>query len=350
MPFDSGLRTGVKHGTRPRAAAKSSVSLAVKGLPLSDSHSTACGAWIAAKRSSTASSIRSRTIEPAHQHDGAVLHHRQEGILLRAVEAMDLVDEEQRPLPGFAPRARRVEYLLEIGDTGKNRRNLLEMQVGGLRQQPRHGSLAGAGRPPEHQRAQRAGVEQARERAVGTEEMILAHDLAQAGRPQLVGERTRCVALEPRRREQARSPALGARRRHPRSSTDTCWPPRRMVMLQRRLAWPATRSRSRVLAIFALLTDTTRSPRWKPSRCADEPLTTSSITTPWVEGSSRRSSASAGERFDTLAPWNGEGEAMTSSSCAVSGRASSGTVKASSRPARRTPMRALPPITLVAKR
>src|SRR5262245_15751109 len=64
MPFDSGLRTGVKHGTRPRAAAKSSVSLAVKGLPLSDSHSTACGAWIVAKRNSTAYSIRSRTIEP----------------------------------------------------------------------------------------------------------------------------------------------------------------------------------------------------------------------------------------------------------------------------------------------
>src|SRR5262245_16052864 len=64
MPFDSGLRTGVKHGTRPRAAAKSSVSLAVKGLPLSDSHSTACGAWIVAKRNSTACSIRSRTIEP----------------------------------------------------------------------------------------------------------------------------------------------------------------------------------------------------------------------------------------------------------------------------------------------
>src|SRR5262249_9434781 len=50
--------------TRPRAAAKSSVSLAVKGLPLSDSHSTACGAWIVAKRNSTACSIRSRTIEP----------------------------------------------------------------------------------------------------------------------------------------------------------------------------------------------------------------------------------------------------------------------------------------------
>ena len=30
MPFDSGLGTGVKHGTRPRAAAKSSVSAQIE--------------------------------------------------------------------------------------------------------------------------------------------------------------------------------------------------------------------------------------------------------------------------------------------------------------------------------
>ncbi len=34
----------------------------------------------------------------ADQHDGAVFHHRQEGILLRAIEAMHLVDEQQRAL------------------------------------------------------------------------------------------------------------------------------------------------------------------------------------------------------------------------------------------------------------
>ena len=58
MPFDFGLCTGANH------AAKSSVSLAPKGLSLSDSHSTACGAWTGPKRSSTASSVRSRTLEP----------------------------------------------------------------------------------------------------------------------------------------------------------------------------------------------------------------------------------------------------------------------------------------------
>ena len=43
MPFDFGLRTGVKHGTRPIAWAKATVSCAVKQLPLSASHSTGCG-------------------------------------------------------------------------------------------------------------------------------------------------------------------------------------------------------------------------------------------------------------------------------------------------------------------
>ena len=35
----------------------------------------------------------------ADQRDNAGLHHRQEPVLLRAVEAVDLVDEQQRPLP-----------------------------------------------------------------------------------------------------------------------------------------------------------------------------------------------------------------------------------------------------------
>ena len=59
------------------------------------------------------------------------------------------------PLPGLPPRARRVEHLLQIGDAGKHRRELLEMQFGRLGQQPRHGGLAGARRPPEDHRAER---------------------------------------------------------------------------------------------------------------------------------------------------------------------------------------------------
>src|SRR5262249_4056964 len=137
--------------------------------------------------------------------------------------------------------------------------------------------------------------------AVGPEQMVLADDLAELRRPQLVGERPRRVALEPGGREQARAGALGARR-HPRSSTDSCWPPPPMGMLQRRLCWPGARSGSRVLPLLGLLTESRGSPRWKPRLCAGEPLAMSTITTPWAEGSSRKLSASAGERLDTLAP------------------------------------------------
>src|SRR5712692_5656206 len=192
---------------------------------------------------------------------------------------MDLVDEEQRPLPGLAPTARGVEHLLEIGDARKNRRDLFEMQVRRLGQKPCDRGLAGAGRAPEDERAQHPGIEQARERAVQPKQVLLAHHFGELTRPQLVGERPRGVALEPRGREQARPPALGAWR-HPRSSTDICWPPRMMVMRQTRLCWPVTRWRSAVFAILVLLTDSTRSPRWNPSLCAGEPLATSTITTP----------------------------------------------------------------------
>jgi len=57
----------------------------------------------------------------ADQRDGAVLHDREETVLLGAIEAMDLVDEQQRAASREAPAARRLENLLEVGDAGKYR-------------------------------------------------------------------------------------------------------------------------------------------------------------------------------------------------------------------------------------
>jgi hypothetical protein len=104
------------------------------------------------------------------------------------------------PCP-LSPRAGRLEDLLEVADAGENRRDLLEMQIGRLRQQAGNRGLAGAGRPPKHERTQRSRIEQALERAVRPEQMILADDLVEPGRPQLVSKRTRRRALEPRRGE-----------------------------------------------------------------------------------------------------------------------------------------------------
>ena len=139
----------------------------------------------------------------ADQHHGAVFHHRQKGILLRLVEAMDLVDEQQRALPHLAPGARGIERLFQIGDAGKHRGNLLEMQLGGVGEQPRHGGLAGAGRAPKHQRAERARFQHARQRAVRAENVILANDIGERARPQTIRQRMRRLMVQPRGAEQA---------------------------------------------------------------------------------------------------------------------------------------------------
>jgi hypothetical protein len=62
----------------------------------------------------------------ADEHHGAVFHDGQEGILLRTVEAMYLVDEEQCLAALRATQTRRLEDLLQVGDAGKDRRDLLE--------------------------------------------------------------------------------------------------------------------------------------------------------------------------------------------------------------------------------
>ncbi len=143
----------------------------------------------------------------ADQRDRAVLHHRQEGILLRPVETVDLVDEEQRSLAGFAPPARRLEHFLQVGDAGEDRRNLLELEVGFLGEQPRDGGLAGPRRPPEDQRAERAGTEHPCQRAVLAEQMVLPDHFRQLLRPQPVCQRARRRLLQPGCLKQRRHPS-----------------------------------------------------------------------------------------------------------------------------------------------
>ena len=65
----------------------------------------------------------------ADQRDGARLHDWQEAVLLRAVEAMDFIDEQQRALPGAPPPRRVIERALQVGDAGEHRRELHEVQA-----------------------------------------------------------------------------------------------------------------------------------------------------------------------------------------------------------------------------
>ena len=123
----------------------------------------------------------------------------QKTVLLRLVEAVDLVDEEQRAAARAVPDARRLEDALQIGDAGEDGADLLEGQVGGVGQQPGDGCLARAGRPPEDQRAELAGRHHGADRPLGAEQMVLADDLVEPGRAQPVGERARSAPAGRRR-------------------------------------------------------------------------------------------------------------------------------------------------------
>ena len=58
-----------------------------------------------------------------------------------------------------------------------------------MREQTRDRCLARTWRAPQDQRPKRAAANETRQRAVGSQQMILAHDLARARRPQAIGER-----------------------------------------------------------------------------------------------------------------------------------------------------------------
>ena len=130
------------------------------------------------------------------EDDGAVFDIWEEAILLGAVEAVDFVDEEQRPLPHPPPVARRLEHLPEVGNAGKDRREQLEMQIDPVGQQLRKGRLAAAGRTPEDHRRNLAGCQHAGDGAVLADEMVLADDVADLLRAQAVCEGSRCLGFE----------------------------------------------------------------------------------------------------------------------------------------------------------
>src|SRR5215213_4530703 len=233
----------------------------------------------------------------ADERDGAVLGDRQEGVELGAVEAVDLVDEEQRALAGGAPAARRLEHLPEVGDAREDSRDLLEMEVGLIGEEPRHRGLAGPRRPPEHERPERARAQQPGQRPVRPDEMVLADDVRELRRAQPVGERPRRRLVEA---------GGGEKVAQPRCTVVSTWPPRLMVISQSEPPALAARSTSFEVFTGSRLMARITSPFWKPTRMALEFGSISVTATPSEEMSSWSSSATAGDMLTTVAPANGE--------------------------------------------
>ena len=125
----------------------------------------------------------------ADQHHRAVLDIGQEAVLLGAVEAVDLVHEQQGLPADPDMLARLGEHLLQIGDAREDRRDGDEAHADRIGEQPGDRRLAGAGRPPQDHRGELARRHHPPDRAVRPGQMLLPDHVLEPLRPQPVGER-----------------------------------------------------------------------------------------------------------------------------------------------------------------
>ena len=123
------------------------------------------------------------------QDQRALLHVRQEGVLLTAIEAMNLVHEENGPPAAAGALGFRLRhdlaYLLDARQDGREGNEARPRDLG--HEEGQRG-LARARRSPEDHRVQGAVLEGAAQDLTGADEVLLAHDLVQGSRPHAVGE------------------------------------------------------------------------------------------------------------------------------------------------------------------
>ena len=120
----------------------------------------------------------------ADEDHRGVLHRRQQRVLLRLVEAVDLVEEEDRAL---ATRLEAVLGALDHGAylraAGVDGRRLLERGARVHGEQASERCLPGAGRPVQDHRVRPALLDRRSQRRASAEQVLLPHELAERGGP-----------------------------------------------------------------------------------------------------------------------------------------------------------------------
>ena len=130
----------------------------------------------------------------ADQADVAFLHMRQEGVLLGFVEAMDFIDEHDRAR-AVLPGALGVGHdLLDFLDAGEHGGELDKLRLGEARDDLRQRGLAGAGRPPEDERADIVALNLRAQRFARADQVLLADKFIERARTHAVGQRAGAVA------------------------------------------------------------------------------------------------------------------------------------------------------------
>ena len=124
----------------------------------------------------------------AHQRDCAAFDEGQEAVLLRTVEAVDFVHEQQRLLAGLRHPVSLGKGLFQVGHARKHRADRGEAHSHLVCEQSRNARLAGARWPPQDHARQFSCVHHPPDRAVGSGQMFLPDHLCQRARAQPVGQ------------------------------------------------------------------------------------------------------------------------------------------------------------------
>ena len=140
----------------------------------------------------------------ADQYDQAFLDVWQQRVLLGAVEAVHLVEEEDRALAVLAEAiAGAGDDLAHVLDARAHRRQRFERLGGDAGDEPGDRCLARAGRSPQHDRRQAVALDQDPQRTSRPEQVLLPDDLVEGARPQPRRQRRALVQpLVARRSEQ----------------------------------------------------------------------------------------------------------------------------------------------------
>ena len=128
----------------------------------------------------------------ADEGDQPALDIGQESVLLRLVEAVHFIDEQD----GVAARLLQLELgalqrFADVLDAGEHRGDRDELGIERLRHQPRQRGLAHARRAPQDHRMRLARLEREPQRFARAQQMRLADDFVERARTQPLGERRR---------------------------------------------------------------------------------------------------------------------------------------------------------------
>ena len=110
---------------------------------------------------------------------------REQRVLLRAVEAVDLVEEQDRPLALLAEAAPGpLDDLAHVLHARGHRRQRLERLARRAGHEAGDRGLAGSGRAPEDHRREAVGLDQHPQRLPRAEQLPLTDDLVEVAGPQ----------------------------------------------------------------------------------------------------------------------------------------------------------------------